>query len=145
GGKIVAVSRDGYIIYGDVNGFVETKMSDVSYFSGALATWKLDADKHLLLLGIQGGTSSTVHGYREILLKEDGTLDPAKLSLRNPGKEAPSSVDDYEQYVVTIGKHPLSSIIQAPDGILFAATTQHGLWSYRYRDNKGKHIWNAED
>ncbi|MDR2418491.1 MAG: hypothetical protein LBD79_05510 [Treponema sp.] len=152
GDKIVAVSRDGYILYGAPT-FVAVKALD-SYFTGALATWKPEpkaASPRLLLLGIQGeGSTSTTHGYREILLNEDGTLNPDAMSLKESGKNEISSVKDYdderngyEQYVVTIGRHPLSSIIQAPDGILFATTTKDGLWSYRERN--GKPVWNAED
>ncbi|MDR1325045.1 MAG: hypothetical protein LBK00_03300 [Treponema sp.] len=148
GGKIAAVSRDGYILYGDADGFVAKKAQGVSYFTGALAMWEKGADK-LLLLGIQGGTNSTAHGYREILLAADGNLDMATLSLRRPGEEAPSSVEPSSEkdnrYVVTIGKHPLSSIIQVSDKILFAATTQYGLWSYKYREHEGMSVWNAED
>ena len=144
--KIVAVSRDGYILYGNDRTFTAVKASNVTYFTGALATWKesADATPSLLLLGIQGGNVSTVHGYREIVLKEGNISD---ISLNSPGENTPSSVnggdDQYNQYVVTIGKQPLSSIIQAPDGILFAATAKDGLWSYKERN--GKFVWNAED
>lgn len=146
GDTVVAVSRDGYILHGNAAGFTAVKAPDVSYFTGALATWKpQDADNpRLLLLGIQGGSSvSLTHGYQELLLKEDGTLDAAAISLKNPGENGISSVDDYDQYVVTIGRHPLSSIIQASDDILFAATSKDGLWSYRERG--GKYLWNGED
>lgn len=149
GDKIVAVSRDGYILYGNGNGsFAAVKPSDVTY-TGALATWKsnpTDDTPSLLLLGIQGGSVSTVHGYREIVL-DDGNININNMSLNRPGQNTPSSVkdddDQYNQYVVTIGKQPLSSIIQASDGTLFAATAKDGLWSYRERN--GKWVWNAED
>lgn len=146
--KIVAVSRDGYILYSNDGAFTAVKASNVTYFTGALATWKskpADTTPSLLLLGIQGGSVSTVHGYREIVLNDDGTI--SNISLNSPGENTPSSVsggdDQYNQYVVTIGKQPLSSIIQAPDGILFAATAKDGLWSYKERN--GKSVWNAED
>jgi hypothetical protein len=143
GNTIVAVSRDGYILHGNASGFTAVG-TDASFFTGALAIYKKD-DTRLLLLGIQGkGSTSTVHGYREVLLNSDGTLDPSKISLRRPGAEEDSSVEDYERYVVTIGKQPLSSIIQAPNGRLFAATTKGGLWSYKVRSN-GETVWNAED
>jgi hypothetical protein len=151
GDKIVAVNReDGYILYGNASGFTMVD-TDASLFTGALAIYKKD-DTRLLLLGIQGKSStSTVHGYREILLNSDGTLDTAAMSLRSPGENKLSSVaddpdgtDDYERYKVTIGKQPLSSIIQAPNGRLFATTTKEGLWSYKERGN-GTFVWNAED
>jgi hypothetical protein len=142
--KIVAVSRDGYILHGTAASGFTAVGTDASFFTGALAVYEKDST-HLLLLGIQAkGSTSTVHGYREILLKSDGTLDTDQMALRKPGAYVESSVDDYEQYVVTIGKQPLSSIIQAPNGRLFAATTKGGLWSYKVRSN-GETVWNAED
>jgi hypothetical protein len=146
GDKIVAVSRDGYVLHGNATSFTAAG-ADASYFTGALTTWTPTGatTPSLLLLGIQGkGSTSTVHGYREILLN-NGTLNTADLALRKPGAYEESSVDDYERYVVTIGKQPLSSIIQAPNaGRLFAATTKGGLWSYKERSG-GETVWNAED
>ncbi|MDR2393387.1 MAG: hypothetical protein LBD93_04440 [Treponema sp.] len=107
-------------------------------FTGALALWGAEPEeKKLLLLGIQGASTSTTHGYRELLLNAEGGLDAA-LSIRIPGKEALSSVSDYEKYNSSIGKHPAIALMQAPDGILFAGTTKNGLWSYRDEQ------WNAE-
>jgi hypothetical protein len=116
-------------------------------FTGALALWgkKTEAEqaaaaepKTLLVLGIQGSSTSTTHGYREILLSS-GTLNPDAMALRTPGKDpSNSSVSDYDKYNSSLGKHPVMTLFQAADGILFAGTTKNGLWSYRNDQ------WNAE-
>ncbi|MHB9291344.1 hypothetical protein Holit_00419 [Hollandina sp. SP2] len=90
----------------------------------------------LLLLGIQGSSTSTTHGYREILLS-NGTLNSSEVKLRTPGTD-PSSVSNYDKYNSSLGKHPVTTLFQAADGVLFAGTTKNGLWSYRNEQ------WNAE-
>ncbi|MDR1985761.1 MAG: hypothetical protein LBP88_02165 [Treponema sp.] len=106
-------------------------------FTGAMALWgrlTSSEEKILLLLGIQGSSTSTTHGYREILLSSGGL---GALNLRTPGAD-PSSVSNYDKYNSSLGKHPVLTLFQAPDGVLFAGTTKNGLWSYR--DDQ----WNAE-
>ncbi|MDR1956795.1 MAG: hypothetical protein LBQ30_08085 [Treponema sp.] len=135
---ILGVSRDGKLFFNDSGGF--TSVETGATFTGALGLWKKDAaaaSHTLLLLGIQGGSTSTTHGYREIILK-DGKLDTDK-SLHIPGKDpSNSSVSDYDKYNSSLGKHPVVMLRQAQDGILFAGTTKNGLWSYRNEQ------WNAE-
>jgi hypothetical protein len=135
--KVVGVSTGGIILYGDSEGF--TRADTGVTFTGAIASWKKDGEETdaLLLLGIQGGSVAATHGYREILLSE-GTLLPDALGLRIPGQNEPSSVSDYDKYYSSLGKHPVVSLYQAADGILFAGTTKNGLWSYRNNQ------WNAE-
>ncbi|MDR2392569.1 MAG: hypothetical protein LBD93_00185 [Treponema sp.] len=129
---------DGKILYGPSGGFtVEDKGVT---FTGALALWgkKGKEAKTLLLLGIQGSSTSTTHGYRELVLKED-SLDPGDMSLKTPGNNPEaSSISNYDKYSSSLGKHPVMALFQAPDGILFAGTTKNGLWSYRNEQ------WNAE-
>ncbi|MDR3341848.1 MAG: hypothetical protein LBT14_03500 [Treponema sp.] len=137
--RIVAVSSDGYMLYSDSGAF--TPVSTGYHFTGALALWKKD-EVQLLLLGIHGTGSSTTHGYREILL-QNGELDLGTMGLRTPGNEDPSSVSNRDIYNSTLGKHPVISMIQAPDTTLFAATAKNGVWSYRQRD--GEWQWNAEE
>ncbi|MDR3335390.1 MAG: hypothetical protein LBT13_10990 [Treponema sp.] len=143
---IVAVSSNGQLLYGDSSGF--TVSSPGYNFTGALALTKVDEEVHVLLLGIHGSASSTTHGYREIVLT-DGTLNPGNLGLNTPGKDPDhSSVSNYDTYNSTLGKHPVTSILQAPDTLdttmtLFAATTKNGLWSYRQRNREWQ--WNAEE
>jgi hypothetical protein len=111
-------------------------------FTGAMALWEKkteqDEKKTLLLLGMQGSSTSTTHGYREILLS-NGSLNPDNLSLRTPGTDpSNSSVSNYDKYNSSLGKHPVMTLFQAADGTLFAGTTKNGLWSYRNEQ------WNAE-
>ena len=92
------------------------------------------------MLGIQGETTAT-HGYREIELR--GGIIGASNSLRTPGDEQPSSVDNMEKYNGAIGKFPIIAIRQvstAGNGIIFAATSRYGLMS-RGDDR----IWNFEE
>ncbi|MDR3171287.1 MAG: hypothetical protein LBU17_06605, partial [Treponema sp.] len=140
----------GQLLYGDSNSFTVT--SSGYNFTGALALSQTKVNEevpvHLLLLGIHGSTSSTTHGYREIVLNTDRTL-PSNLGLNTPGRDSDhSSVSNYDTYNSTLGKHPVISMLQAPDKIdthmtLFAATTKNGLWSYRSRN--GEWQWNAEE
>jgi hypothetical protein len=145
GDTIVVVARKGYgeydyILYGGSGGFTPVLTS--VKFTGAIATYKNEKDgvDTLLLLGIQGSSTSTTYGYREIVLGENGAF-PTSVGLQTPGA-ATSSVTDEDQYTVTIGAQPLSSIFQAKDGTPFASTLQKGLWSYRTHDDKS--YWNTE-
>lgn len=105
-------------------------------FTGALALWGKEAeDKTLLLLGIQGSSTSTTHGYRELLLNKGSLGD---MSLKIPGNHTESSISNFDKYNSSLGKHPVLVLSQAPDGVLFAGTTKNGLWSYRNEQ------WNAE-
>jgi hypothetical protein len=133
---VVAVSR-GDILYGPVDGKF-TAASGGVVFTGGLGLWENDdASVKLLLLGIQGGSSSTSHGYREIVLNADGTLDPGNISLNNPGGEK-STITNVDKYNSSLRRHPVIGFLQAPDKILFASTTKDGLWAYR------NEVWNAE-
>lgn len=118
-----------------------TKKDMGATFTGAMALWKKEPKQEaatLLLLGIQGSYTSTTHGYREILLSS-GTLNTDDMDLRTPGRDpSNSSVSDYDKYYSSLGKHPVMTLFQAADGILFAGTTKNGLWSYRNEQ------WNAE-
>jgi hypothetical protein len=143
GNTIVAVAREGYgaydyILYGSSGSFTPVLTS--VKFTGAIATYKEGDVNKLLLLGIQGSSTSTTYGYREILLDDNGIL--TSYGLQTPGTTTPSSVSDEDQYTVTIGAQPLSSIFQAADGTPFASTIQKGLWSYRTHDDKS--YWNTE-
>ena len=131
------------------------------YANGTLAVWtdKDNNDKKLLLAGVQDSmtyniNSGYTYGYRELPLYFDhanGITDAS--SFRDPGKPSGtfvcdvSSVEDYERYLSTLGKHPVAYIFQAPPNIdanmtLFASTQKSGVWSYRSRNNEPQ--WNAE-
>jgi hypothetical protein len=143
--KIVAVSRspgdgNGVLFYGDSSGF--TKYPKSAAFSGAMGIWRAgdNPTQSLLLVGIQSSSSSTINGYREIPLKEDGSLDPDSLVLRRPGGDYEvSTVSNADKYGSTMELRVVTSLHQAKDKTLFASTMQHGLWSYR------DGVWNAED
>jgi hypothetical protein len=133
GSKIVAVTRGGEILYSDSNSFASA--STGATFSGSMGLWKENSTS-LLLVGIRGGSSSTVHGYREIALDSSGEFDTGKMGLGTPGK----TVSSTDKYTSTMGLHVITSIRQAADGVLFASTNKNGLWKL-YNDG----VWNAQD
>jgi hypothetical protein len=145
GNRIVAVSRypsdgAGSLFYGDSSGFTEVNKGVA--FSGAMGIWRNpdNPTQSLLLVGIQSQTYSTVNGYREILLGDDGSLDVNSLGLRTPGDSSEvSTVSSADRYTSTMGLRVATALYQAPDNTLFASTMKNGLWSYR-RD-----VWNAEE
>jgi hypothetical protein len=149
GDEVVAVTRTGEILRGDSNGFTSA-LSQGRYFTGAMGLWSNGTD-NLLLVGLQGYSTNTALGYREIELTTDGSLSKdldtdgslKKLSLLKPGSHAKSTVSNEDKYDSTIGIHVVTSLAQASDRTLFAATTKNGLWSYRSRE--GSDVWNAEE
>jgi hypothetical protein len=163
GGYITAVSSNGNILISDspVTGFTAYPQGVV--FTGAMCVWKDYAVEDpvpswkpkLLLLGIQDEGSYTTHGYREVLIGDDGKPSSVvKIPGSTAGTPIPSSVSNEDKYEVSIGKHPVMSILQVPPDFIpeyasydptaweppiFASTQKDGLWSYR--DGQ----WNAED
>ena len=153
---IVAISRGGNLY--NVNAGVNiTVVSNISLGSrpstGALAVWTDPANtsNRLLLAGRQDRLDYAVdsgytYGYMELELDSGGIKNGKDFTV--PGIGSPSSVDNYERYVSTIGKFPINHIFQAPKNIdpdmtLFASTQKNGVWSYRERD--GVPQWNAEE
>jgi len=125
---------------------------DSRYSTGALALWYKDngATPSLLLVGRKEYYYSTTtgysNGYVEIELDAAGRIKPG-AGFREPGKDAPSSIDNNDRYVSSLGKKPVNHIIQTPAPIdpnmtLFASTQQNGVWSYRDRGDGIQ--WNAE-
>jgi hypothetical protein len=125
------------------------------YFPGAAAVWTKDSKK-LLLVALQSSlsSSSATYGYGELDIT-DGL--PGTVTLREPGAQSPSTVDDAKRYRDTIEPKPVNAILQVPASIdagapLFASVqgrgtakdnTDGGLWSYRSRDSGWQ--WNAEE
>jgi len=159
---IIAITRQGGVLYTVNDSVTRTGISMESRFSstGALALWidKDDASRRLLLAGRQDSLEYTTnsgytYGYLELELDEYGIK--SGKSFKEPGANPardnpppPSTVDDNELFITTIGKYPVNYIVQTPDSIdrekvLFASTQQNGVWSYRVR--KGTPQWNAED
>ncbi|MDR0624189.1 MAG: hypothetical protein LBG10_07140 [Treponema sp.] len=167
---VAAVDRSGNILKVTDTGVTSLK-EDIGYkTTGALALWRSppvpeasfnDSDDPdypdkqapaLLLVGIQGSTSSTTqtynNGYREIELNNDGSL-PGSLTINSPGNGDPTTVSNNATYITSLGEIPINYIFQAPYAIdpnmtLFASTHgKEGLWSYRQR-SEGRQ-WNAEE
>jgi hypothetical protein len=160
--QVAAIDRDGDLLYRNTGDtaftvFENIKLNNTSIkTTGSLAVWKnyndnTTPDPLLLLVGIQGSTSSSaqgyINGYREVALT-GGKLDPGTASINEPGKAAPSSIDSNDRYVSSIGKWPINSLYQVPytideDMPVFASTQNYGLWSCRVL--KGDRQWAAEE
>jgi len=148
-GKLYEINND--VANNQVNIREAAKFSD-SYSTGALALWYRNDNTmpSLLLVGrkeIYYSTSSAyTNGYVEITLNTT-TGGILGSEFNAPGRTSPSSIDNYERYVSSLGKKTINHIIQTPKSIdpkmtLFASTQQDGVWSYRDR-GKGE-LWNAE-
>ena len=124
--------------------------------SGALAVWESveNPSRKLLLAGRQDRleysfNSGYTYGYLELELDySTGNGISNNAEFREPGRITPTSVEDNERFISTIGKHPVKYIFQTPSGIdnemiLFASTQKSGVWSYRERG--GMLQWNAEE
>lgn len=160
-GAVVAISRGGALysvgvpVDEDEDGIIDRyidylRISHDDYATGALVISTNKAGKKLLLAGRQGLKYSYnkgyTYGYVELPLSDTGGIIP-QSSFDEPGRSSPSTVDDYERYLSTLGKHPVAYIFQAPyevdeDMRLFASTVKNGVWSYR--DRGGEWQWNAE-
>lgn len=129
------------------------EFNDDRYSTGALALWyryNTDTMPSLLLVGrkeIYYSTSSSyTNGYVEITLNTTtGSISGSGFS--EPGKGTPTSIDNYDPYLSSLGKKPVNHIIQTPATIdsnmtLFASTQQDGVWSYK--DRGSGELWNAE-
>jgi len=152
---VAAITNDGKLYEikdADIN--EAAKFTDDRYSTGALALWYRDNDAtmpSLLLVGRKemyySTSSAYTNGYVEITLDTNtGRISGSGFS--DPGKNALSSIDNYDRYVSSLGKKPVNHIIQTPKKIdpkmtLFASTQQDGVWSYKDR-GKGEQ-WNAEE
>ena len=149
GGAIIAVSDNGssgsvYVVNIAGTAFEENPISG-PIFTGALAVQGIGSS-YTLLLGVRATGTSTVQGYRTLDLPSGGRPATGAI-IDNPG--AADAV-----LRASIGVRPVLSILQVPQGVLgitppewtgdllFAATSQSGLWSNRERN--GVTRWNAE-
>jgi len=153
---VAAITDDGKLF--EINGTSTRTAAELKdrLSSGALALWKRykdDTMPSLLLVGRRdfyySTSSSYTNGYVEIALNTT-TGGIAGSSFNDPGTGTPSSIDNYDRYVSSLGKKPVNHIIQTPPDInpkmtLFAATHQDGVWSYKDRGNGKGEQWNAED
>ena len=79
--------------------------------------------------------------------KKFGIMPDAKFS--EPGINSPTTIDNYNRYLSSLGKKIINFFIQAPSTIdekmtLFASTQKNGVWSYRDRHDGEGETWNAE-
>jgi hypothetical protein len=152
GSAILAVTSNGQILKIPGTAANVIYESSTINFTGAMGIYE-DPDNTkdpLLLLGIQTGSSVYTYGYREIVLTGGEINDSPDLLIPGEGDENRLSTlrdRNTPKYNASLGKHSLTSILQAPQGVdtnmtLFAVTTKAGLWSYRDRSNWQ---WNAEE
>jgi len=155
-GTIVAVTGEGAVYIDSGGGF--SYVSTGANYTGGMCVWSNRRNQwkpSLLLMGTRGKGTSLTHGYREMLLDNNGR---PTFNIRTPGDESPTSVVNKAKYQASIGTHPVMSIMQIPDFIyggplqysyftgnpdweppIFASTAKNGLWSYRNGE------WNAEE
>jgi hypothetical protein len=149
---IIGVSTDGRILKIDSFGLEVADTSLGGAYTGALALMDIpqqtDGSK-LLLLGYKNKSSSTsyTHGYMELQFNGANTLP--RGTARVPGSAQPSSVSDYRQYDSSLRRHPVTALwaLQPENGappVVFAATSNDGLYSYRDRSDGGWQ-WNHEE
>jgi hypothetical protein len=170
----VAAIKDNGDLY-EINDTViakKTSFNDNRESTGALAIWfrdKTDTKPSLLLVGRDEYYYSTIsrytNGYVEIALGTYDIIDPETdtvignkfgilpdAKFNEPGKVSPptpTTIDNYERYVSSLGKKIINYFIQAPfaidpDMTLFASTHKNGVWSYRDRYDGEGITWNAE-
>jgi len=154
----VAISKEGklYQINNTSNSTViDSEFGNNRNSTGALAVWyhnSTDTKPTLLLVGRKETNYTTssgyTYGYVEITL-DTSTGAISGSSFSEPGTSSQSSIDDNARYVSSLGKEPVNHIIQTPKTVdsnmrLLASTQQHGVWSYRDRDDDEGIRWNSE-
>jgi hypothetical protein len=151
---ILGVSKSGNIVYIDSSGLKVDSTTLGGNYTGALALIDidnpdpLDGFDKLLLLGYKDPSALYTHGYMELRFKSsDGTRDSS--GKRIPGNAQPSSVSEYRQYDSSLRRHPVTALWALPPEsgsppVIFAATTNKGLYSYRNRSDGGWQ-WNHEE
>jgi hypothetical protein len=154
---IIGVSKDGITVHIDSSGVTVNPASLGGTYTGALALMDnpdptTSSFDKLLLLGYMGSSSSYRHGYVEVQFNSaDGTHDG---TARIPGANPPSSITDDgrkdQQYTSSLRRYPVKAlwVLQDQDpkvpSVIFAATTNEGLYSYRERSDGGWQ-WNHEE
>jgi hypothetical protein len=147
---IIGIGEGGQILHINAQGGLTVNDTTLSgTYTGALALMKIPETNgfgHLLLLGHTG--SSYQHGYMELRFKlSDGTHEGTR---RTPGENQPSSIQEYRQYDSSLRRYPatalwvLEPVGEAPYSVIFAATSNKGLYSYRERSDGGWQ-WNHEE
>jgi len=157
---LAAVSSSNTIYQINTSDDSVSSVSTGSRFTGALTVWTNpdNPQQRLLLVGYYNFGGDYDNGYREILIKPDGTLNFDTFSM--PGSTSNSKPyttvsESSETFRLNMGRRIVNSIIQYyPESSfyqdtphpLFASTQIYGLYSYRYRDNNGwVEEWNGEE
>jgi hypothetical protein len=147
---IIGVSREGTTVHIDSAGVLTVGSTSLGgTHTGALALMDSPDPKggfdKLLLLGYRGSNSSYQHGYREVQLNSaNGNHSDAKI----PGS-APSSIQNEQQYTSSLRRYPVTALwvvqsqVPADPSVIFASTTNQGLYSYK--DRNGNWEWNHEE
>ncbi|GHV74012.1 hypothetical protein AGMMS49940_13140 [Spirochaetia bacterium] len=142
---IIAASKNGMILYSTGSGF--TEWSPGGTFTGALTVTKAFNNgsfngTEMLLIGIQGSSTSYSHGYQEVTVTESGgTINFG--SLTDPGGST-SSIKPDGNYSSSLKRYPVTALWAEPShSVIFAATSNEGLYSYRSRN--GVWQWNYEE
>jgi hypothetical protein len=146
---IIGVSREGTTVHIDSAGVLTVSSYTLGgTYTGALAMMNIpvqpDGSDRLLLLGYRSTNTSYSNGYMEVLLNSvDGTHEG---NLRIPGENQPSSIEKEPQYTSSLRRYPVTAlwvVDPAAPSVIFAATSNQGLYSYRERD--GIWEWNHEE
>jgi len=155
---VAAINKNGDLY--EINSATIVKkasFNDSRESTGALALWSRDkgdtTPTSLLLVGRNEYYYSTIsrytNGYVEIELDETGRIKEGAI-FREPGNNnSPTTIDNYDRYVSSLGKKIIKHFIQTPFAIdenmtLFASTQKNGVWSYRDRHDGEGETWNAE-
>jgi hypothetical protein len=154
---LIGISAGGYIVYIDAAGPRVDPTSLGGTCTGALALMDIpnpsDEYDKLLLYGYKGGYSSYEHGYMELKFKSsDGSHDGIRRIPGNRDGGAPSSISDYRQYDSSLRRYPVAAlwvldsatVSEESPAVIFAATNNQGLYSYRERSDGGWQ-WNHEE
>jgi hypothetical protein len=155
GSEIAAIDRNGYL-YGIKNGVFSYRggiLHSVKW-TRALSLWQDPANKlrRILLVNLEGSYST--YGYGEVPLPVSSSTPPVfelgsnHITYAVPGQGGTTPYTDTGDYENTIGKYSINQMMQIPRDIdssmlLFAATVQDGLWSYKLRTDGWQ--WNMEE
>ncbi|MCL2721928.1 MAG: hypothetical protein FWD47_11400 [Treponema sp.] len=139
---IINVSSTNYAITRDGDLYNLSSNAKVADFSGfisntratGLLTTVYDSTGTVLLLlaGRQDVNYSTnsgfTYGYAEIAVSN---LSSPVTKFHMPGSALPSTIINRDRYTNTLGKNPVSHILQFPfnnNGIIFSSTQRNGVW-----------------
>jgi hypothetical protein len=159
---IIGISRSGHVFRIKSSVVENTGASLGGTYTGALALMDSpnpqpdpnggNFDK-LLLLGFKGSNSSYRHGYVEVQFNNANRTH--ETTARIPGANQPTSIaydsqQKDQQYTSSLRRYPVTAlwVLQNPDraspSVIFAATSNEGVYSYRYRSGGGWQ-WNHEE